>query len=279
MDKTSWQEIIKNEYRLPDEYDLGELTNDLINYLDSPDKELRDTIAYSVFARWIISYQYYSDQQLVRLVNVLIPKLGESLGNHDDDTVFGRSYAASILSLLAYQEDRSSFMTQALTHTLLDEARNYLIGERDHRAYVEGKGWANACTNTAILLKWLARNSIVRSEDAKHILNTIASKVTMQTSYIFHHDEDDRLAQVVMTILELSLLTAYELEEWVRHFSKWSASHKLEDDYNPVYHATYQNIKHFLRSLFIQMQMADSLPIDAADFEPALRSTIAEFSL
>ena len=279
MDKAGWQAIIDNEYRLPDEHDLGELTNDLLDYLDSPDQELRDTIAYSIFARWIISYHYYSDKQLTHLVNLLIPKLGQSLGSQGDDTIFGRSYAASVLALLVYQEGRSSFMTQALIHSLLDEARNYLIGERDHRAYIEGKGWANACSHTAELLKFLARNPIVQPEDTKRILDTIADKVIMQTSYVYQHDEDERLAQVVMTLLDLSLLTVYELGDWLKHFGDWNTSHRLNDDYNAIHHATYQNIKNFLRSLYIQIKLADSIPIDTADFEPALLSIIAEFSL
>lgn len=279
MDKADWQQIIDDEYRISEGHDIDQLTDELLSYLDSPDTELRETIAYSVFARWIISHQYYSDQQLMNLLNSLIPKLSQSLGNHDDDTVFGRSYAASILSLLAYQEDRSSFMTQAMIHSLLDEARNYLIGERDHRAYIEGKGWANACSHTAELLKFLARNPVIQPEDAKRILDTVADKVVMQTTYIYQHDEDERLAQVVMTILDLSLLTAYEIIEWLKHFKDWNATHTLQDDYNPIYHATYQNIKNFLRSLYIQMQLADSITVDAADFEPELRNTIADFSL
>lgn len=279
MDKAGWQKIIDNEYRLSDAQELGTLTDDLLNYLDSSDAELRDTIAYSVFARWIISHQYYTDQQMVHLVNLLIPKLSLSLGNHDDDTVFGRSYAASILSLLAYQEDRFGFMAEALAKTLLDEARNYLIAERDHRAYVEGKGWANACSHTADLLKFLARNPVVQVEDARRIMDTIAEKVVMQTHHIYHHDEDERLAQVVMTVMSLSLLTTLELEDWLNHFRDWNASHSLEDDYNPIYHATYQNIKNFLRSLYLQMQLADSIPIDAVDFEPQLLNAIGEFSL
>jgi len=279
MDKVGWQKIIDDEYRISEAHDLDKLTQELLTYLDSPDAELRETIAYSVFARWIISHQYYSDQQLVNLLNLLIPKLNQSLGNHDDDTVFGRSYAASILSLLVYQEDRSSFMTQAMIYSLLGEARNYLIGERDHRAYIHGKGWANACSHTAELLKFLAQNSVIQPEDAKHILDTIAAKVVMQTVYAYQHDEDERLAQVVMTILDLSLLTAYELIEWLKHFDSWKASHSLSDDYNPIHHATYQNIKNFLRSLYIQMQLVDSISVDAADFELELRKTIADFSL
>jgi Protein of unknown function (DUF2785) len=279
MDKAGWQKIIENEYRMSDTHDLGTLTDDLLDYLDSSDAELRDTIAYSVFARWIISHQYYTEQQMVHLVNLLIPKLSQSLGDYGDDTVFGRSYAALVLSLLAYQEDRMGFMTDALVHALLDEACNYLIAERDHRAHIEGKGWANACSHTADLLKFLARNPLVQIEDAKRIMDTIAGKVVMQTEYIYHHDEDERLAQVVMAVIDLSLLTTYDLGDWLTHFRDWNTTHSLKDEYNPIDHATYQNIKNFLRSLYLQMQLVDSIPIDAAHFEPELLNTISEFSL
>lgn len=279
MDKATWNEIIENDYQIPEDKDLDTLTTELIDYLQSTNAELRDEIAYNVLARWIISHQYYSDSQLIQLVEKLIPNLNQSLGNHDDDTVFGRSYSVLVLSLLAYQNDRSDFMPESLAHSLLDEARSYLITERDHRAYVEGKGWANACSHTCDLLKFLSRNPAIRTEDAKRILDTVAEKVMMQTSYIFHHDEDERLAQVVMGILDLSLLTTLELEDWLRHFHDWHASHKLRDEYNLIYHATYQNIKNFLRSLYLQMQLADSIPVDAADFEPELLRVIGEFSL
>ena len=279
MDKAGWHKIIENEYQLPEGEDLNALTDELIAYLDSSDGEERDTIAYNIFARWIITYNYFSDEQLVNLVDRLIPKLSQNLGNHDDDTVFGRSYAALVLSLLAYREDRSSFMSEASVHSLIDEARNYLIGERDHRAYVDGKGWANACSHTADLLKFLARNAIIQSEDARRIMDTVAEKVVMQTNYIYRHDEDDRLAQVVTSVMDLSLLTTYELESWLKHFRDWKASHSAENDYNPVYHATYQNIKNFLSSIYIHMQLADSIPIDAADFEPSLLEVIGEYVL
>lgn len=279
MEKSGWFKIIENNYGINENDDIDALTDELLGYLDSPDAELRDTIAYSVFARWIITHVYYSVEQLSSLVERLIPKLNQSLGNHNDETVFGRSYAVSVLSLLAYQDDRSNFMSESQAHSLLDQARNYLIAERDHRAYVEGKGWANACSNTADLLKFMARNSVVRTEDARRIMDSVAEKVVMQTNHIFNHDEDERLAQVVMAILDLSLLTTLELEDWLKHFHNWKVTHDLNDDYNPTFHATYQNIKNFLRSLYIHMQMTGSIPIDAADFEPELLDVIREFSL
>jgi hypothetical protein len=279
MDKADWQQIIENDYRLSDADDMNVLTDELLFYLDSPDPELRDTIGYNVFARWIISLQYYSDQQQRKLVELLIPKLRQSLGNRDDDTVFGRSYGALVLSLLAYQENRSSFMTDTLAHALLDETRHYLIAERDQRAYVDGKGWANACSHTADLLKFLAGSSIIESEDAKKILETVAEKVLMETDSIYHHDEDERLAHVVVAVMDLSLLSTYELEDWLKHFLDWKADHSLIDNYDVIYHATYQNIKSFLRSLYIKTQLVDTIPVDAVDFEPQLLNAIRKFSL
>jgi len=279
MDKAEWHDLIENNYQLDDLSQLDDLTDELIGYLASPDAELRDTIAYAVFARWIITHQYYSTGQLIRLIERLIPMLSYELGNHDDDTVFGRSYASLVLSLLAYEEDRASFMTEALAHSLLDEARNYLIGERDTRAYVDGKGWASACSNTADLLRFMVKSPMFQAPDAQHVMDTIAEKVVMQATHVYQHDEDERLAQVVLTVMDLSLLTTYELEDWVKRFVDWKAAHHLDDDYQPIVHATYQNIKNFLRSVYIQMQLIDSIPIDAADFEPTLLDAIGEFSL
>ncbi len=279
MDKSEWQAIIDRGYQIDESDNIDVLTEELLGYLSSPDAELRDTIAYSIFARWIITHQYYSDKQQINLIERLMPMLSHELGNHDDDTVFGRSYAALVLSLLAYQEDRSSYMYDSLARNLLDEARNYLIGERDRRAYVDGKGWANACSNTADLLKFMVRNPIIEAKDARLIMDTVAEKVIMQSDYIYHHDEDERLAQVVLAVMDLGLLTTYELEDWVKHFQDWKASHTLDGDYNVTVHSTYQNIKNFLRSVYIQMQLVDSIPIDAADFETTLIAIIAEFSL
>ena len=245
MDKAGWHKLIDNNYQLETTDDLDTLTTELLQYLKSPDLELRDTIAYNMFARWIISHQYYDAEQLIHLIGQLIPMLSHELGNHDDDTVFGRSYAALVLSLLAYQNDRSNFMSESLVHSLLDEARNYLIGERDARAYVEGKGWVNACANTADLLKFMVRNPIMQLADAQRVIDTIAEKVVMQTKYVFHHDEDERLAQVVLSVMDLDMLSTYELEDWLKHFTDWKAAHTLDGDYNPTVHATYQNIKIF----------------------------------
>lgn len=279
MDKAEWHKIIDNGYQLDDLSKLDDLTDELLGYLKSPDAELRDTIAYGVFARWIITHQYYSNGQKIRLVERLIPMLSHDLGKYGDDSIFGRSYAALVLSLLAYQDDRSNFMTESLAHSLLDEARNYLIGERDPRAYVEGKGLANACAHTADLLRFMVRNPIIQSKDAQRVMDTVAEKIVMQTKYVYHHDEDDRLAQVVIAVMDLSLLTTYELEDWLQHFTDWKASHTLDGEYKPAIHATYQNIKNLLRSVYIQMQLVDSIPIDAADFEPTLLDAIGEFSL
>lgn len=279
MDKAFWQDIIKNNYQLPENQSLPTLTEELLSYLSSTDPELRDTFAYGILARWIITHQYYSTQQLLNIVSKLSPKLSDRLGNQGDDSIFGRSYAALILSLIVYHENRANFMTQAELRALLDQARRYLISEHDLRAYVPQKGWANACAHTADLIKFIARNNNLEAEDIKRILDTIGEKVLAVTNTVYNHDEDERLAAVVMAVINHSSLTVYELSDWLNHFSDWKSSHTHKDDYDESYHATYQNIRNFLRSLYIQMQLIDSIPVDAADFEPELLNVIGEYSL
>lgn len=279
MDKADWHKIIADDYKLADDQPLEDFTAELLGYLASPDSELRDTIAYSILARWIIKHDYYTDIELINMIEKLMPRMQTSIGSRDDDTVFGRSYAALVLSLIAYHHNTDNFLSDEITRSLLDQARNYLLTERDLRAYVPDKGWANACAHTADLLKFLMRSPVLEADDLKRVMDTVAEKVVIPTEYIFHHDEDERLAQVIMTAINSSMLTTYELDDWLNHFRDWKRSHTQHTVYDASYHGTFQNIKNFLRSLYIHMQLIDSIPVEAADFEPELLNVVGDYSL
>lgn len=275
-----WQTIIDNGYVLPEDHSLVDLTLELMSYLGAPDSALRDTFGYNILARWIIIYGYYTPEEMRAMIEWLSPRMIETLGDYDSDTVFLRSYCALILSLIAYRDNQIGFLSQAETRTLLDKARHYLVTERDLRAYIPEKGWANSCAHTAELLKFLARSGQLDSADLLRLMDTIADKLTTDTQYIFNHDEDERLAQVVMSVLRRDSLNMFELTAWVNRFKDWKQGQvKLNDDFNPSYHAIYQNIKNFLRSLYCQMQLAASIPIEAQDFEIELREILRIFSL
>ena len=283
MERSFWREVIDNRYRLPEGYtleeSLEELTVELVGYLSSTDPELRDSFAYNVLARWIIIYGHYNSNELRTMIEWLLPGLGTGLGEQNTDTVFLRSYAALILSLIAYRDVQTNFLEDAEVRSLLDRARHYLLAEQDLRGYVPEKGWANACGNCADLLKYLARNPLLEVPDLTRILDSISDKLTSTTSVVHQHDEDDRLAQVVLSVLRRDMMTVYELTNWLNRFLDWKNSQGDTQVFNEVYQITYHNIKGFLRSLFCYMEAASQLPVEADDFIPELLGAIRVFSL
>lgn len=281
MEREFWHHIIENRYALPDNHSLVDLTIELLEYLASPDPELRDTFAYDILARWIILYGYYDPDELRAMIEWLVPRLAEGLGEQNSDSVFVRSYAALILSLIIYRDNQTSFLSAAEVRSVLNHARYYFVTEQDLRAYVPGKGWANACGHTADLLKFLARSSLLEAQDLMRLLDAIADRLTTGSScVIFSHDEDDRLAQAALSAIRRDSLTMYELTDWLSRFHDWKASQpKTSSEYNAAYHATYQNIRNFVRSLYAYMQLSPHLNSEADDLLPELLATIRVFSL
>ncbi len=279
MEKAFWQSIVENNYALPEGHDLVDLTNELLGYLGSTDFELRDSFAYSILARWMLIYGHYNADGLREIMEWLIPNMSEGLGEQDTDSVFLRSYSTLVLSLIMYRDNQMNFLTESEARSLLDKARHYLVAEQDLRGYVPDKGWANACAHTADLLKFLARTGHLEMSDLQRLLDAITDKLTTDTTHLYVHDEDDRLAQATMAVLRRDVITVIELSAWLKRFQDWKTIQPAYADFNPAYHATYQNIKNYLRSLYCQIRSATHVPMEAIDFQPELLRAIQVFSL
>lgn len=279
MDRAFWRQIMVNNYELPEEESLVELTAELLDYLGSPDPELRDTFAYSILARWLVSYRYHTHEQLHEMVQILQANMRSDIGEQGTDSVFLRSYSALILSLVMYRDDRENFLDPLEVTTLMKHAISYLVEEQDLRAWIPGKGWGNAVSNAADLLKFLVHNDALAGAELEAVLGGIADKLVQPTQVTFQHDEDDRLAKTVMAIINRDELIAFNLIDWVKQFDDWKSEHDPSPAYDPVYNANYQNIKHFLRALLLHLTLAPSLPTAAREFEPELHDVLKEFML
>jgi len=281
MDYEFWQSIIEDDYRFPegDSYSLTDLTIELLNYISLTDPTYRDKFAYGILARWITLYNYHEADDLHAMLDWLIPQMTAGLGESDTDSVFQRSYANLILSLIVYRDYQVNFMTESEVKALLDKARHCLTSERDLRAYVPEKGWANAAAHTCDLLRFLARSGHLEGSDLRRLLDSITDKVTTSTTTIFHHDEDDRLAQVTIAVLRRDMLTLYELSDWLSRFFAWKQSQPNTPSYDEAYHATYQNIRNYLRSLYCRMDFVNNLPVDAQDFQATLLKAVHYYSV
>lgn len=279
MDKVDWQAIIDNEYQLPEGAALIPLTDELLDYLASPDPNLRDNIANATLSRWITVHNYHTPQQLQQMTQWLIQQLTKDIGDADSDSVFLRSYSALILSLVMYRNTRENFFTEIEVNMVLHAAKDYLLNEQDRRAYIEGKGWANAMANTCDLLRFVAYADSLASADLQIVLNAVGDKAMQITDKTFMHDEEDRLAKIILTIMSRDELDTFDYVDWVKRFSEWKADNARDDIYNVTYNTTYQNIKRLLRALFTQMTLAPRIPIAAREFEGELLGVMREFTV
>lgn len=280
MDREFWQSIIDHNYQVPQDVPLSDMLVELLNYLSSPDPEQRDRFAYGILARWIISQRAIPESDLSAIAEWLLPKLEVRLGEQNTDSVFGRSYAALILSLIVYRDSQTPFLSDDEVRLLLDQARHYLIKERDLRAYIPDKGFANACANTADWLRFLVAHPALDLDDLRRVLNALSDKlITNETVALHLYDEDDRLAHLTAKVFKRDLLDINEIRDWVQRFGDWYEEQDWDDDFDAFRHAKYQNIKTFLRALYVHLMLDGYMASDVEDFMPDLLGIINLFKV
>ena len=260
-DKTFWQTLAENQYHLPDDAPLNELTGELLAYLRSPDPELRDDIAYTTLTQWIIGGRY-TPEQLRAMMRRWQADLHSGLGEQGTNSVITRSFAALMLSIIAYRDWKEPFLTDEEARALLDAALDYFLREQDVRGYDDQLGWLHSVAHTADLLKFLARSPKTSAEDLQRILRATAEKVTAPRPTVFTHSEDERLAWVILDVLRRDTLKAETLSEWLERLTRITQQDGQSDTglRDSDYHGTYQNTKHFLRSVYFRLAYSEELP-------------------
>lgn len=246
--------------------------------IGSPDPALRDEIAYIVFARWIVRDQHYAPDELRQLIGTLTVNLRYFIGDTDTDTVLLRSFSALILSLIAYYDVQTPFLTSDEIHHLLDHALTYLAEEQDLRGHVDGIGWVHATAHTADLLKFLARNPKTDESDHLRIINAIADKLLSVTHAVYVHDEDERLVMVAHEVLKRETLHSVVIYGWLERFREWKGAIPLGGAFDPALHAPYMNSKNFIRSLYLMMEMWAALDERYQDLERETLKVARAFS-
>lgn len=269
MDNAFWQAIIRNDYAIPDDADLDQMTEELMAYLGSPDPQLRDEIAYMILAQWI-RREHYGEHQLRAMLQTCLRNITLGLGEQDTDSVFRRSFSALLLATITGREFKQPFLSPEETLMLLDALLIYLSAEQDLRGYVDGKGWVHAVAHTADALLYLSQSQHLGGQRLGAMMMAIARRVTAQVEHIFNHDEDERLAMVVMGILERNLLDNAFLSVWLDTFVEAVA----DAGWDMQHHAQIQNIKNFLRSLYFHLALTPDMPNSAREFRMALLTTI-----
>lgn len=250
MDKDFWAALARNDYALPEGHTLDNLTGILFGYLRSTDPELRDDIAYEVYANWLKQERYERD--VIRShVDQLLSNLEKGIGETASDTVFLRAFSVLLLAEIVHNDNKKPLLNAAQVKTILEKGIWYLGAEKDPRGYVPVKGWAHALAHTADLMLVLARNRYIDAGGLWSILSTISNQMTRSTNYIYIQGEDERLANAVIEVFRRDTISLNQLEAWAKTFSRpdgkdWKGAY-VEENRNRA----YQNTRNILRSIYL----------------------------
>ena len=270
-----WVAIRASDFAVPEGEQAYALLLEMNELLGSTDPVLRDEVAYSAAARWVYRKRLLSAEQNRQLLALWRANLGVGLGERGADSVLRRSFGALDLSLLAALDNEAPFMTQEEFDGLLRETLDYLERERDTRGYDAAKGWVHAAGHTSDVLKFMARSPRLAVADQSKLLDAVAAKCTA-FGEVFAWGEDERLAQVVRSVVRRADFDSASFDTWAAAFPKryeelWAAGPAIEI---PRYVAV-QNLKSMLRAAHAALAMDGELAPAAQAAKTKLLETLA----
>jgi len=278
MDKSFWKAIIAADYAIPADRTTADLTPELLEFLGAPDPELRDDIAYSILAQWIIRGVYTPDDQRA-LIPQMTHNLSNGLGERNTNSVFLRSFSTLVLAAIVYRDNHQPFLTEPEVRGVMDQTLHYFAEEQDLRGYVPDKGWAHSCAHTADLIDELALHRFLGASDLERLLWAVADKVLAPSGTILLYDEDERLSVAVVSALRRDLLSRSFFESWLGKlagFMERTPRHTIFSDANN--HSAYLNTKNLLRSAYLRLSRAEDIPDSVRDIIPLVLATYGKFT-
>lgn len=226
--------------------------------LGSPDPVLRDEVAYSAAAMWIVSRRLVGPDDLRRLITRWSGNLDDGLGTSGDDGVLRRSFSALCLSLIAARDAATPFLTAPEVETLTARLFDYFARERDTRGFVAGRGWLHSVAHTADAFKFLARGPQWTPDQSARLLDAFARKLDAVDT-VFAWGEPERLGAALHAAVRRPDADPAAFETWTMrwveaHTTLWAGG----PDIDPVRFARVENAKQTLRALVALLAMEAS---------------------
>jgi len=237
---TDWPAIIAADFVVPPGHALPDLVDELLVALCSPDPALRDEQAYPVLTAWIMAG--HLDGQLTRLGEQVIGLLAHP-------QIQARTFAALILAALVHRDTAAAVLdTQSLLRWT-DSFADWWLAETDLRGWDDQLGWLHAVAHGADVIGELGLSPRLGGDNLARLLDLACARLLAPTSYVFAHQEDDRAALAMATILARSELTAAAATGWLGPVRRY-----LEASRPGPVSAPAANTMRTLRSLYL---MAD----------------------
>lgn len=255
-----WEQVVANDFRVPLDRPLAELTSELTSMLGDTDPRVRDGLAYPTLAAWISEGVY--DDLLHGLGDGMAAGLDVGLGSDGSDTVFRRSCSARILGECIARDNQKQMLAPDTLMTWGDRAASWWVRERDLRGFVPGQGWALAAARGADVIGTLARSPSMGRLELTVLLDVVADRLLTPTGYLWCHGEDDRIAAATMQVLRREVVGLDVLEPWLARIATKATPNGQKN--SDVYLVT-GNVQSFLRALYVQLALVPKPPSTRAD--------------
>jgi hypothetical protein len=268
-----WRDIHAHDTP-PAAAELPALVDELVGMLRSPDPEIRDQLAYDMFERWIGRDARLGPELLRRLIASLYDGLHAGIGSRGDDRVFGRSFSALVLSMVAARDVAAPFLGDDELTGMVTTAAWYADAEVDLRGYVDGPGWAHAAAHTADWLYRIAAHPSLGPARADTVLAAVLSLTVRRHGEILHYGEDGRLAQPVLELLHRSAIDGPGFSAWLARLAA-PLSAPESATFDRALFAAQRNARNLILTLFVALSIEASPNAVQSAALAALHKTIA----
>lgn len=252
--KVDLLKIRDNKYELTNGEKAWNYAPLMLKYIGDSDSELRDDLIYSTFYQWICERKYFSNEDLCHVLSTVIDEdhLLYHIGNENDDTVFTRTFSALVIALILYKHGEKQFLEPDMFIKVKDNIIKYYTKEQDFRGYTAEKGWAHGAAHGADVLDELVERKEC-SEAIHHEILDAIKKALHNGRYIFSHEEDERITNVIYNIIEKNLIGYESISNWIEGLTQccdWERSHSQ--------YITRVNTKNLIRCLYFRLLHKES---------------------
>ncbi|WFR63342.1 DUF2785 domain-containing protein [Paenibacillus amylolyticus] len=180
--------------------------------------------------------------------------------------MFTRTFSVLLIPPILNVDRQRSFLNKEDITGIQHRLTTYLECEKDVRGYVDERGWAHAPAHAADAVEDLAQSPYLERTDLLELLHAISRKIT-ESSEVYLHDEDQRIAHAVVTILRRNLLEPKDITLWIDslHQGDNAVNRSLLD----TSHRNL-NVRLFLQTLYLAIRTEEEKPF------PAVRSLVLQ---
>ncbi len=237
--------IVKNNFSLPADFHPFDLVLEIMPNLHSPNSELRDELTYNILVN-VLLQKRLTERQTVELLRQSIGDdyLFYRIGETETDSVFARGFGVLIAAAIVEIDAQSPELPIEEVRTASKQIVKYAFEERDHRGFIDGKGWAHSVAHTADALDSCAHHPYATLADQELIIDAIHYLATVP--HPLNHLEDDRLAYAALRMILKDQDCVLDWNEWISKFGFKPGSSKVDDLRNA-------NAGHFLRALYFML--------------------------